>query len=176
MDLFMPSKKVLETLGWDDSSYRRYNIFPPETSNESELVSYVNGLATEVSMAYQLIFNIEEDNQRINEIYNNFILTAFEALKNACVHGSKGRHPFIHGVFLGREGICSGFQDQGGFFKRPDVKHRFENKIPLKEFNLEHDGLMAGARAGVSKNIFPCSDLMEVDKDRGILYCVHLRK
>ena len=77
-------------------------------------------------------------------------------------------------MFFGSEGVCYGFQDGGEFFKNPDIKRQLENKIPFKKFNSDPRG--DTCNSGFNDYIFPYSDFIEVNSDKGILYCVQLKE
>src|SRR3990167_6451635 len=53
-------------------------------------------------------------------------------------------------------------------FEREDIKQRFENKIPLTEFDMD----VSSRRVGVRDYIYNLSDIIEVDTANGILFCV----
>ena len=59
------------------------------------------------------------------------------------------------------------------FFKREDIKDKFENKVHPEEFE---EGLkdLSGSRYGIHK-IFESSDEIEVNTKKGVLYCVQLK-
>jgi len=161
MDLFMPSKKILEAICWDESAQRQYAIFPAK-SGEAVLVSHLNGVRMQVEWLYRHWFKVDFD-----KINGNKMLVPWEALHNSWVHGSKNGEPFTYGFFVAKKGVCHGFQDGGGYFKSEKIKHQFENKIPLKKFDKSVDG----HRIGVNHHIYRDSDIIEVDTSKGILYC-----
>ena len=77
---------------------------------------------------------------------------------------------FSHVLYVGGKGICQGFHDKGGFFGKEKTKQNFENKIsiPSEEMSLEHCGSHVGVEIMYEK-----SDLIRVDREKEIVYCVH---
>ncbi len=165
----MPSQKVLEAIGWDEQAHRQYATFPGDT-HELGLVSHFDHFYPQIRAFYWNTFKIDIDMEKDGEFLQKMGLTTWEALHNSQVHGSKAGTPFTHGLFLARKGICNGFYDEGGFFKREDVKHQFETRKPVTEFDLENK---EGFRIGVNRYIFEFADLIEVDTLQGALYCAH---
>jgi hypothetical protein len=162
MDLFMPSKKILEAICWDKNSHRQYTTFPSETP-ELGLSEYV-GLVIDQIKSFYYHHDVKNSDNLNTQIIGTLV---FDALTNAQIHGSKKGTPFTHGLFIARKGICNGFKDEGDYFKSPEIKKQYENKLKIRKFDKTkgHHGI------GVNLNIFPNSDLIEVDTKKGILYC-----
>jgi hypothetical protein len=161
MELFMPGKRILEAICWDDSAQRQYVTFPAN-AGEVILVSYLDNVRMQVEWLYRHWFKVEFD-----KINGQKILVPWEALHNSWVHGSKDGNPFTYGFFAAKKGVCHGFKDGGGYFKNKKVKLVYENKVPLKKFDKSVDG----HRIGVNYYIYPNSDIIEVDTSSGVLYC-----
>lgn len=176
--MFMPSKEILETIGWYESSekydevinMRKYTVFPGDT-HELSLATHLEQFHKPLRGFYHGAHGINTEDLR--EEMHKATVTLWETLQNAKFHGSKeGRH-FIHGMFVAKNGLCNGVYDQGGYFRRPEIKQQFENRTPITKFDLEY---REGFRIGVNEIIFEDADIIEVDSKKGILYCAHLFK
>jgi len=171
LDLFMPSSRVLEAIAWDKKAHRQYTTFPADTP-EVGLASYTGLSDQEIRNFYNHQFKIElypEENAIIP--YRHVIAVFWEALVNSQKHGSKKGTPFTHALFLARKGICQGFRDGGEYFQDARIKKQFESKTPITEFDQETENCF---RIGVNDHIYPFSDIIEVDDNKGILYCARL--
>jgi len=172
MELFKPSKKVLDMICSDGKKVlSMYEIYPFGVYDEMmNLVRlYVPGILEKVWTFYEL--NLEKDRNRLN-IQGVFgFLT--EIFYNWATHSADGTD-FFSGLFLGDLGVCHGFKDEN-FFKKPEIKNQLENKISFKEFNKNPRNGKTSRHRGYN-NIFPESDFIEVDSEKGVLYCVQLRK
>ena len=169
MDLFMPGKKILEAICWDKDSHRQYTVFPYETP-EIGLTEYVGLVIDQIKSFYYHQFDVKNSDNLSAQIIGTLV---FDALTNAQIHGSKKGTPFMHGLFIARKGICHGFKDEGDYFKSPEIKRQYEHKITIRKFDKSaksHHGI------GVNINIFPNSDLIEVDAEKGVLYCAQYLK
>ncbi len=62
----------------------------------------------------------------------------------------------------------------GEFFKDAQIKHQLENKVFFTKFDKNPRSKCVNV--GYNHYIFPYSDLIEVDSDKGILYCVQLKE
>lgn len=164
MELFTPSKKMLEAICLDEEPMIHYSIISPQMAND--LNSFMCGLLAEIANYYRFfpIYN-EWNTQVAGQI-------ACEIISNAHNHGPKGK-PIEFGLFLGKKGICYGVRDEGKFFKLQKTKEQFEKKILVTKFD-END--VGGYRVGINRFVFPYSDMIEVDKGKGILYCVLFKK
>ncbi|MDD5192956.1 MAG: hypothetical protein PHF67_00040 [Candidatus Nanoarchaeia archaeon] len=172
--LLVPSSRTLELIGWDENSFCKWTEiqvdgFSPvarELGFISHVAGYVLGLPEFYSTVHRIILNEQFMKRHHFDLVN-------DALRNALEHGSveTGKNtPYCHGVFFGSKGICNGFQDQGGYYKRPEIKRIFE----AKNWRLLQD-LQPRIGYGV-QFICDLSDLVEVDTEKGILYCSQLIK
>ncbi len=180
MELFRPSQRILEEICLDEErSNVQYTIFPP---SEADINPFFEGLLEQIRAFYQLQELIDAGKTRgMRKVMikdSRVLLLASEALLNAQWHGAKNERPITFGLFLGLQGLCYGFQDGGDYFKRPEIKAQFEGKKPITEFSAPvFDGKgqrQSGCHAGVNGCIYEC-DIIEVDTNAGVLYCV-LRK
>ena len=165
MELFMPSERILKEIGWDKDGQR---IYFTNVANASESV-----LRGTVASAKTIITDVYRFQFEIADLSDDFLLRPvvrliWEALRNVSVHGSKKTLPFTYGLFIAINGICHGFQEGDRYFTREDIKQRFENKIPLTEFDMD----VSSRRVGVRDYIYNLSDIIEVDTANGILFCV----
>jgi len=167
MDLFTPNASLLEIIGWDDKSQSWWTVFPGDTK-ELALSSYFQAVPFQIANHYtnRLGYRVDPSDEGIKRI----IHVIYEALENAMVHGSKKGNPFAHGLFIGQLGVCNGFFDGDGYFRREDIKHLFESKTPLTEFDED----VPSRRTGVKDEIYGGSDQIHVDTEQGVLYCVSL--
>ena len=172
MKLFMPSKKILETICVKgEKPLTFYGIYPFGSCEEMMNVCYIN----EVGIYAKILEFYSKDETIINErlYYEGVNNVLGEAFKNWVDHGQEGLN-LMMGLFLGNLGICYGLCDGGDFFKNPEIKNQLENKIPFKVFD---DSARGDTRnKGFNLNIFPYSDLIEVDAKKGVLYCVQLKE
>ncbi len=171
MDLFMPSKKVLEKIcGEGEKVHRMYEIYP-FGNHESMInleISYISGIYEKIKEFYLINIEKYEDRLDIQGVSN----VIDEVFKNWADHSEVNQN-FITGLFLGTFGVCYGFLDEG-FFKKVEIKNQLENKIFFEEFNQTPRGDCNNE--GYNYGIFPYSDFIEVDSEKGILYCVQLKE
>lgn len=164
MELFTPSKKILEAICLDEKPMIHYSTVTPQMAND--LNPFMSGLLAEIAGYYRFFpeyggWNTQVAGQIANEI-----------ISNAYNHGPKGK-PIEFSLFLGKKGICYGVRDEGKFFKRKRTKEKFEKKSPITKFDKNDVG---GHRGGINRFVFPYSDMIEVDTSKGILYCVLFKK
>lgn len=172
MELFKPSKRILETICADNKLITQYTVFPPNSSEEAledTIRTGVSGLIYQVAEYYRWSLDIRKNmnTQRFGEVFG-------EALTNAISHGSKNKYLVFYGLFMGDKGVCHGFKDRGYFFRREDIKRKFESKEHPKEFNKGLEGF-SGGKYGIDL-IFDSSDIIEVDTKKGVLYCVQFKE
>jgi hypothetical protein len=116
--------------------------------------------------AFYRIFHLGEN--PINKFNSSHFYVIFqEGIKNAIAHGPKEKEFFEYGLFLGDEGICQGFRDFGDYFKSEEIKKIWENKISRESTNKSS---FSGKGIG-NEAMYELSDLIEVDIEKGILYC-----
>lgn len=99
-----------------------------------------------------------------------------EGMKNALEFSPFGRA--VYDLNLGKDGICHMFYDGGNYFKDQEIKRRWENKERIVSSRIINPGMKRsheGCGAG-SDFIFDQSDIIEVDTQRGALYCVQFKK
>lgn len=166
----MPSKNVLEKICSEGEnlliSYETY-INSQEGSPDPVFAA---GLFSKICAFYRIeLSEINESRLSVQKVYNVY----GEASKNCINHGSKTEE-FSIGLFLGDLGVCYGFKDKGDYFKSEKIKHQYENKIKITEFNSNFFG--ETCHYGINDHIFPNSDLIEVDVEKGILYCVQFKE
>jgi hypothetical protein len=173
MELFKPSKKVLETICGRQTPTILYEIYPrPKTSlmREKQTHLFVSGLSAKLCEFYRINLNDETRKQLgIQQVWE----VSGEMLKNCFDHGPKNKDIFF-GLFLGNKGICYGFQDGGDYFKSDKIKYQYENKIEITDF--DRSTLRANCQSGVNDFIYHFADRIEVDAEKGILYCVQLKE
>jgi len=160
---FMPNDEILEEIGWNKKSASKHAVFQTDTPRLKEyLPNYVDKAVDDIAAFYRNSHNIV--NMNVGKMED----VVWEALKNCWLHGPNHNSPFTYGVFMGSKAICHGFKDMGDYFKRPEIKEQFENKIEITEF--EKRPLCYGR--GINEFIFPRSDKIFVDEKEGILYCI----
>lgn len=178
MDLLVPSKRILEAICWDPKlSLSQQTTFPPNDNQdfaEEGMVAYQLGIAEQIKSYYSRVLTLMKGLPIKWEVVNlqEVCILMHDALKNARSHGSRNIHPYTHALFLAPEGICHGFQDAGDYFKREDVKRKWESKKPITEF----DPMPGCCHAGADSSIYPYSDIIEVDTQNGVLYCVQFKE
>jgi len=174
LELFKPSKKVLEMICLDEKELlRTYEIIPFGTYHQM-MESYPlveRGLFSKIISFYNeegLALN-EESKRRLD--YQGIHNVTGELFKNWADHSQENSNIFA-GFFFGKKGICYGFKEE--FFKNEYIKNKLENKIPFEEF--DKNPRERCAHSGFNKHIFPCSDFIEVDSEKGVLYCVQFKE
>ena len=95
----------------------------------------------------------------------------FDGMQNASKHGcqEEGSKTYSYGAFFGSSGICIGFQDEGGYFRRPEIKKIFEEKDMESLLRFQH------ANAGITR-FFTETDGLFVDSEHQVLYCAQTFK
>jgi len=172
MDLFMPSNKILEKICEKDELLCSYDIYPRGDGrfNEEMTKQFITKLSPVISDFYKINF-VQEERSELS--VQKIFYVAGESLKNCYDHGPKDK-AILFGLFLGNRGVCYGFQDGGDYFKSEKIKYQYENKVEITEF--DQNILEENSQDGVNLDIFPNSDLIEVDSFKGILYCVQLKE
>ncbi len=177
MELFKPSKKILENIcgneDFKDLLYK-YEVYPRGDGkfNEDIWGLFITSLYIQIANFYK--FSYKKDYmdflncQKIADVSS-------EAFKNCYDHGPKDKN-IITGLFLGNKGICYGFCDGGNYFKNEKIKYQYENKIEVTEFDSKTLKNNINDQCGVNEFIYPNSDLIEVDSEKGVLYCVQLKE
>jgi hypothetical protein len=171
MELFKPSKKILEMICSDGKSVQRtYEIYPfgEYKQMDSLLIPYLVGTFDKILEFYEL--GLDWHKSRLSRQGISNVIT--EIFKNWADHSPES--DFFTGLFLGDKGVCYGFHDGGDFFKSQEIKYQIENKINFDDFNKNPRG--SCCNIGFNEYIFPYSDFIEVDSERGILYCVQLKE
>ena len=169
MELYTPSKKILESIDFNNESIHQMTTFSTKVP-ESTITTYMDSFMLLIMAHYnKREIDLREKNKFTSDIQN----VVMEGLLNAKIHGSKGLTPFSHIVLIGDNGVCQGFHDEGNFYKRYDIKTKIENRIIIDEINQDYT---LGTHVGLYAYIYPKTDLLEVDTDKGILYCSHLIK
>ena len=166
----MPDQDLLEKICWRErEGYRFWAVLYPDLIEiEVNPYSYVGGIPYHIKGIFRRMNVLKK---RLPEEINSKIgYIAIEALINASKHGSKKGTPFMHGIFVGKNGICQGFKDEGGYFNRRDIKEIYENKRELTEFDTD---TTENFRFGVMGNLYQLSDLIRVNIEQGVLYCVN---
>ncbi len=176
MDFFKPSKNVLEMICSEGEMFlASYEVFPFSSQREMHelLVLYCTGIFEKIIHVYkdEGIALSEEAKRRLN--YQGINNVIGELFKNWIDHSPEDSTLFT-GSFFGLKGVCYGFQDGGEFFKSSEIKKQLENKILFEKFNLSSRG--DNCHSGFNQHIFPDSDFIEVDSEKGILYCVQFKK
>ncbi|MGV8086195.1 MAG: hypothetical protein ACP5N1_01060 [Candidatus Woesearchaeota archaeon] len=170
MDLFKPSQKLLDAICKEgEIPLIHYGVFPygPVDYMYEFQMLYGPGLFEEINSFYCHELNGDKKRLDIQGIHN----VSGELFKNWIDHAPEG-HNLVTGTYLGRKGVCYGFYDGGEFFKNPKLKQQIENKSFFKEFHFPSSENTC--QSGFNNHIFPCSDLLEVDVDKGIIYAVQL--
>ncbi len=168
----MPSERIIEEICTNpENLVKQYTIFefPKENSStlETHLRSIFSGVSHQIAEFYHWGLDIKKN------MITQKLQLVLEALTNSVAHSlEKSIH---YGLFLGDKGVCHGFRDFGDYFKSSIIKQKFENKEEV----AKKDGItkgFSGCHAGVEHYLYPYSDTIEVDTNKGILYCVQLKK
>lgn len=174
MEEFLPSNNVLETIcSKENNIIRFYTQFPAYTSFaqfEYTLCSFIAGLSSQIAE------NFKWGPDPHKYLNGQRMMLVVDGLRNAMLHGSKNKSPVEYGLFMGDLGVCHGFRDAGNYFKSEKIKNIFENKTQITNFTESQDDDYETCHIGVNKNIYPHSDIIEVDNNAGILYCVQLKE
>jgi hypothetical protein len=171
MELFKPSDKILKMIcSENEIPLIQYEVFPFSSYEDMQKNQglYLEGIRGKILRFYEMFS--EENKERVD--LHKTLYLCNEAFKNWVNH-SPENSSLESGLFLGSMGVCYGFHDGGDFFKKTEIKNQLENKINFKEFDKNPRGKTS--RHGFS-NIYKFSDFIEVDSEKGILYCVQLEK
>ena len=164
--IFEPSGKVYDFIGYlEGKGHRSYNLVLPLMEKNA----YRFALAAQIA-AYYHKNAVSERIMHVAQLVHSLF---GEVIRNGMVHGSqKG---VMIGLFLGEKGFCFGAQDFGDYFKNKEVKRKWENREPISSSGVKKKvGLWtAEGGAGIGM-IYGVTDLIEVDSQRGILYCATL--
>jgi hypothetical protein len=172
MDLFKPSYKIMNLISSGKiNNFREYNplIFYEIYKDMKRGFGgqMASGLFSRIQEYYKI--GLEPKRLSIQKVWNVF----GEAAKNSVDHSLSGKEIFTIGYYFGDKGVCYGFNDGGDYFKNEKIKHQYENKIRITEF--DQSTLEDCSQVGVNSHIYPYSDKIEVDSEKGILYCVQLK-
>ncbi len=173
MDLFKPSEKVCKMISSSGEKIRRtYEAYPFGDPREMlEFTGlYVVGLLEKLREFYLIGDGENRERLNVNEISH----VVNELFKNWADHSPEGSNLYT-GLFLGDLGVCYGFQDEGDFFKNPEIKNKLENKILIEDFN-KNSREECNHNEGFNEYVFPYTELIEVDSEKGIFYGVQLRE
>lgn len=176
MDFFKPSEKVLEMICEEgENLIFSYEVFPFGSIKEMEELTplYCTSMFEKIIHLYREegIALSEKAKKRLN--YQGIYNVIGELFKNWIDHAPENS-TFFTGSFFGSKGVCYGFCDGGDYFKNPEIKKQLENKVFFEEFDSNLRG--SNCRSGFNQHIFPCSDFIEVNTEKGVLYCVQLKK
>ena len=175
---FKPSKKILEQICRDEEELMHLYFLVPCIECRTEklarridatLCFMTSGLTYAVADYYLWASDIQT---KMN--VREFAMIVLEPLRNALDHGSKDGGLVTIGLFLGPEGVCLGFRDQGDYFKLQETKKIFESRT-LPENRGEKQSQLSGFGIGVGI-MYNSADDIEVDAEKGILYCVKFKK
>ncbi len=172
MRLFKPSGKIMEMICSGEKNplihYNpliSYEVITGQTKGVDG--SFLTGLCSRIEEYYGI--GLEKDRLSTNRVSSVFM----EAAENCVKHSPNGKDDFAVGIFLGNNGVCYGFQDGGLYFKYPEIKKQYEAKNKITDFDQSH--LEDCCQIGVNAYIYPNVDIIEVDNDEGVLYCVQLK-
>jgi hypothetical protein len=136
---------------------------------EKQIHLFISGLNAKVCEFYRINLNDKTRKQLgIQQVWS----VSGEVLKNCFDHGPKDKD-IQFGLFLGHKGVCYGFQDGGDYFKNNKIKYKYEHKIEITDF--DKNTLRDNCQSGVNEFIYHFADMIEVDSEKGILYCVQLK-
>ncbi len=171
MEKYTPSKRILEAICSEENLISQYTTFlrnQPKKLMRRNLTSFSFGIMGQLAFKY----NLRDPFENIG-YYSAPMHLSMELLKNAFGHGAKDRD-IEFGLFLGDLGVCYGVKDGGDYFQSEDTKRIWECKSEIPN-TTKGKMELSGFGIGVSHHIFPFSDMIEVDTDKGILYCVYLK-
>jgi len=167
----MPSEKVLEMICEDEKPNIYHVAFTPfisEEDMENTFRYFIAGLGYIIGEKYKWGIDL------LQSMDMQKILVAWEALQNGYVHNPTRDQPIHYSLIMGSKGVCHGFQDSGDYFKKEETKKIFESKTKIRKRTGFERGIDC-FRIGVNQYIYKYSDLIEVDIEKGILYCVQLK-
>lgn len=172
MELFKPSGKILEAIcGEKEVPVVIYEIYPryDKITNEKSSILFISGLVSKLCEFYRINLNDETRSKlKSQKIWD----VSGEMLENCFNHGPKNKDVGF-GLFLGEKGTCYGFCDGGDYFKDSKIKEQYENKIEITKFDTSEENCQ---QSGVNSHIYSFSDMIEVDSEKGILYCVQFKE
>lgn len=181
---FQPSEEIFKKIGFDKHSYQQYVLFSTRHSSvgESERAAFMGGLITHLREFYNIQYKCcwkLPFSCTLESLANaGTVFLALDGVRNSHFHGAKNPDDsYALGLWLGKEGLCFGFYDEGDYFKREDIKGAFEQR--RHPFNLhlpDREGIAANCRGWGVSNIYEYSDFIEVDTTHGVLYAGQFAK
>ena len=170
-NLFKPSGKILEKICEDEKKFvYTYLIFPRKFKDKpmEDLVrAYHPALGNFVGEFYNLGLELME---KFN--YLQFLGLFREGTTNAIAHCPENCSQIAYGLFLGDKGILHGFRNFGDYFKSKEIKQKWESKTPVQS---TRESNFSGYGVG-NRIIHDLSDFINVDIQKGILYCGQTHK
>ncbi len=172
MELFTLSKKMLEFICVDgEDPLTHYQVYPFSTHFNLDILSQINFNSIEHATLEVYSHDLGRDVERLDA--QGLANVYHEAFQNWSDHAPINSTLTV-GIFFGSKGICCGFYDGGDFFRNPKLKHQIENRVPFEKFDERTRG--DNCQSGFNEHIYPCSDMLEVDVDKGILYAAMLKE
>jgi len=168
----MPSKKILDAICVEgENSVVHYEVYPYGTTSEMYFLQeiYQIGIFEKIRSFYRISLRGNQDRLDVQGIN----CVSGELFKNWIDHAPENSN-LISGLFLGSKGVGYGFYDGGDFFKYEKIKRRIESKISFKHF--EHMDSDNTGQSGFNNHIYPFSDVLEVDAQKGIIYAAQLKE
>jgi hypothetical protein len=171
MILFAPSKSMLDAICENDSVpiiSCEVHLFGSTFDMFVEKVFYQNSVFKKLNYFYA-----DDLNGNCSLDKDGILNVCQELFKNWEDHGTEDSN-LITGLFIGTKGVCYGFYDGGSFFKNYKIKERIESRHKFTEFDLNPRG--GTLHKGFNECIYPFSDMLEVDAEKGIMYAVQLKE
>lgn len=167
MENFVPPEKTREFIGYTEgTSVKRYwevsaEIVPSDI--RLEVAGFVKGNSFGHFSKRPPVY-----------LVMSMVGMLYEPLRNGICHGGKGKVDL--GVFIGEQGVCCGHRDGGEYFKNPEIKRIWEASIPVPSTTAEKFDVGNYSSCGGCGNdmIYKLSHLLEVDCEKGILFCSKL--
>ena len=129
---------------------------------------FVQDIAKDALLKQVVPYYAKRGSQANTSVYNFLV----EPLKNANFHGANKDSVIHFEVFMSPLVLLASYNDKGNYFKRPEVKEAWENRIEFPERHevsseVHEEGIGFGAGTGI---VYSLADLIEVDISTGTLY------
>ena len=170
----MPSPKMLEFICVDgETPITTYDVYAFD-SYKTMLgfqLAHTKSITAKLGVFYRE--DMGRDERRLD--LHGMSVVYSELFKNWMDHGVDNSN-LVTGLFVGSVGVCYGFCDGGDFFKNPEIKLQIETKLSFKKFNDAPREAGANRHHGFNLHIYPYSDLLEVDTEKGVIYAAQLKE
>lgn len=127
-------------------------------------------LLTVIMRLFKIRYDRELDGDD-GQIIMSYIFS--ETVKNGAEHGNAfdAKKYVTVEIWFGSQGMVFSFQDEGDYFKKPEVKKAFEAREEIESTSIRADEFIRGAGTGL---LFKAINLVYVSNEENKLFLGHL--